>query len=183
MKVESESEVAQLCPTLSDPTDCSLPGSSVHGIFQARVLEWGAIAFSWRRIDTCIYTAESLCHPPETITTLLINYTPIQNKNLIKNTFEETAYYAHFNLRISTDRAMIVQPNCRDAARFIPVSWNAPKECNDLVELPLNYPWFWKPFRWKKKLTRRYLRTFRPGRSVLVTMKIILLSTIFKNAI
>ena len=46
MKVESESEVAQLCPTLSDPMDCSLPGSSVHGIFQARVLEWGAIAFS-----------------------------------------------------------------------------------------------------------------------------------------
>ena len=41
-----ESEVAQLCPTLSDPMDCSLPGSSVHGIFQARVLEWGAIAFS-----------------------------------------------------------------------------------------------------------------------------------------
>ena len=46
MKVKSESEVAQSCPTLSDPMDCSLPGSSVHGIFQARVLEWVAIAFS-----------------------------------------------------------------------------------------------------------------------------------------
>ena len=46
MKVESESEVAQSCPTLSDLMDCSLPGSSIHGIFQARVLEWGAIAFS-----------------------------------------------------------------------------------------------------------------------------------------
>ena len=46
MKVKSESEVAQSSPTLSDPVDCSLPGSSVHGIFQARVLEWGAIAFS-----------------------------------------------------------------------------------------------------------------------------------------
>ena len=46
MKVKSESEVAQSCPTLSDPTDCSLPGSSIHGIFQAGVLEWGAIAFS-----------------------------------------------------------------------------------------------------------------------------------------
>ena len=46
MKVKSESEVAQSCPTLSDPIDCSLPGSSVHGISQARVLEWGAIAFS-----------------------------------------------------------------------------------------------------------------------------------------
>ena len=46
MKVKSQSEVAQLCSTLSDPMDCSLQGSSVHGIFQARVLEWGAIAFS-----------------------------------------------------------------------------------------------------------------------------------------
>ena len=46
MKVKSESEVAQSYPTLSDPMDCSLTGSSVHGIFQARVLEWGAIAFS-----------------------------------------------------------------------------------------------------------------------------------------
>ena len=46
MKVKSESEVIQACPTPSDPMDCSLPGSSVHGIFQARVLEWGAIAFS-----------------------------------------------------------------------------------------------------------------------------------------
>ena len=46
MKVKSESEVAQSCLTLSDPMDCSLLGSSIHGIFQARVLEWGAIAFS-----------------------------------------------------------------------------------------------------------------------------------------
>ena len=46
MKVKSESEVALSCPTLSNPMDCSLPGSSVHGIFQARVLEWGAIVFS-----------------------------------------------------------------------------------------------------------------------------------------
>ena len=46
MKVKSEGEVAQSCLTLSDPMDCSLLGSSVHRIFQARVLEWGAIAFS-----------------------------------------------------------------------------------------------------------------------------------------
>ena len=46
MEVKSESEVVQSCPTLRDPMDCSPPGSSVHGIFQARVLEWGAIAFS-----------------------------------------------------------------------------------------------------------------------------------------
>ena len=51
MKVKSESEVAQSFPTLSDPMDCSLPGSSVHGIFQARVLEWGATAFS----NICVY--------------------------------------------------------------------------------------------------------------------------------
>ena len=46
MKVKSESELVQSCPTPSDPMDCSPPGSSIHGIFQARVLEWGAIAFS-----------------------------------------------------------------------------------------------------------------------------------------
>ena len=50
MKVKSESEVAQSCPTPSDPTDCGLPGSSVLGIFQARVLELGAIAFSIGRV-------------------------------------------------------------------------------------------------------------------------------------
>ena len=49
MKVKSESEVAQSCPTPNNPMDCSLPGSSVHGIFQARVLEWGAVAFSEQR--------------------------------------------------------------------------------------------------------------------------------------
>ena len=49
MKVKSESEVAQSCLTLRDPMDCSPPGSSVHGIFQAKVLEWGAIAFSGQR--------------------------------------------------------------------------------------------------------------------------------------
>ena len=46
MKVKSESEVTQSCPTLHDPMDCSLPGSSIHGVFQESVLEWGAIAFS-----------------------------------------------------------------------------------------------------------------------------------------
>ena len=56
MKVKSESEVVQSCPTLSDPMDCSLPGSSIHGIVQARVLEWVAIAFSDR---PCRYPHES----------------------------------------------------------------------------------------------------------------------------
>ena len=60
MKVKSESEVAQLCLTSSDPMDYSLPASSIHGIFQARVLEWVAVAFS------------------------VIGYTQIQNKELKK---------------------------------------------------------------------------------------------------
>ena len=51
MKVKSESEVAQSCPTLRDPMDCNLPGSSVHGIFQARVLESGAIAESFLKME------------------------------------------------------------------------------------------------------------------------------------
>ena len=59
MKVKSESEVAQSCPTLSDPMDCSLPGSSVHGIFQARVLEWGAIAFSSHANIVQIFVSKS----------------------------------------------------------------------------------------------------------------------------
>ena len=54
MKVKSESEVAQSCPTLSDPMDRSLPGSSIHGIFQAGVLEWGAIAFSSAQHSVCL---------------------------------------------------------------------------------------------------------------------------------
>ena len=62
MKVKSESEVAQSCPTFSDPMDCSLPGSSVHGIFQARVLEWGAIAFSVAVSSTL---KVSLMHPKD----------------------------------------------------------------------------------------------------------------------
>ena len=63
MKVKSESEVAQSCPTLRHPMDCSLPGSSVHGIFQARVLEWGAIAFydMYVYMCVCIYIYICVC--------------------------------------------------------------------------------------------------------------------------
>ena len=63
MKVKSESEVAQSCLTLSDPMDCSLPGSSVHGILQTRVLEWLAIAFSnnnSRYYQLCPFTIKKL---------------------------------------------------------------------------------------------------------------------------
>ena len=72
MKVKSESEVAQSCPTLSDPINCSLPGSSAHGIFQARVLEWVAIAFSSAKLHQCPNTrghyrlgSSSINHLPE----------------------------------------------------------------------------------------------------------------------
>ena len=58
MKVKTESEVAQSCPTLRDHMDCSLPGSSVHGIFQARVLEWGAIAFSEKSLQESSSTTQ-----------------------------------------------------------------------------------------------------------------------------
>src|SRR5574340_780534 len=58
-KVKSESEVTQSCPTPSDPMDCSPPGSSIHGIFQARVLEWVAIAFSIRRAKDLKYPKQS----------------------------------------------------------------------------------------------------------------------------
>ena len=61
MKVKSESEVAQSCPTLSNPMGCSLPGSSVHGIFQARVLQWGAIAFSVEYLYSLNPAAAVLC--------------------------------------------------------------------------------------------------------------------------
>ena len=57
-KVKSESEVAQSCPTLHDPMDCSLPGSSIHGIFQARVLEWGAVAFSKVETRGCYFISD-----------------------------------------------------------------------------------------------------------------------------
>ena len=64
MKVKSESAVPQLYPTLSDPMDCSLPGSSVHGIFQARVLKWGAIAFSsLYQIRSVSQSCLTLCNP------------------------------------------------------------------------------------------------------------------------
>ena len=82
MKVKSENEAAQSCPTLCDPMDCSLPGSSVHGIFQARVLEWGAIAFSteMQYMDALSEMTESSLFPRETIhITVLQVYAPTSN--------------------------------------------------------------------------------------------------------
>ena len=61
MKVKSESEAAPSCSTPSDPMDCSLPGSSIHGIFQARVLEWGATAFSYTALTYSFPYLEPVC--------------------------------------------------------------------------------------------------------------------------
>ena len=61
MKVKSESEVTQSCPTLSDPMDCSPPGSSIHGILQARALEWGAIAFSTKSCQLFVTAWTTAC--------------------------------------------------------------------------------------------------------------------------
>ena len=70
MKVKSESEVAQSCRTLNDPMDCSPPGSSIHAIFQARVLEWGAIAFSNYTVLLLLllscFSRVRLCAAPQT---------------------------------------------------------------------------------------------------------------------
>ena len=63
MKVKSENEVIQSCPTLSNPMDCSLPGSSIHGIFQARVPEWGAVAFSYTAAAKSLQWCPTLCDP------------------------------------------------------------------------------------------------------------------------
>ena len=75
MKVKNESEVAQSCPTLSDPMDCSLPGSPAHGIFQARVLAWVAIAFSevWDHIelDATEATQQQQCVPDKYLLVVL----------------------------------------------------------------------------------------------------------------
>ena len=73
MKVKSESEVVQLCPTLCDPMDYSLPGSSIHGISQARVLEWSAIAFS-------IYRSINKCPPNNKVLILMYNYKKVSMK-------------------------------------------------------------------------------------------------------
>ena len=78
LKVKSESEVTQSCPTLHDPMDCSLPGSSIHGILQARVLEWGAIAFILLYI--CRFFKSSWKNPKYILTTMS-NFKEKNSKN------------------------------------------------------------------------------------------------------
>ena len=82
MKVKSESEVAQSGTTLSDPMDCSPPGFSIHGIFQARVLEWGAIAFSDKTVWRLLKKLKTEI-PYEPTTPLLGMYFKKKHENLI----------------------------------------------------------------------------------------------------
>ena len=81
MKVKSESEVAQPCPTLCDPMDCSLPGSSMHGIFQARVMEHGAIAFSGNTISPFLSDAKQIADNNNCLVTQLC-VTPLRPHGL-----------------------------------------------------------------------------------------------------
>ena len=92
MKVKSESEVAQSCLTLSDPMDRSLPGSSIHGIFQARVLEWGAIAFSGVYIVLLKLGAIKLF----TRTNCIISY--LERTFIFENEYDFTLQVALFNV-------------------------------------------------------------------------------------
>ena len=85
MKVKSEREVAQSCPTLSDPMDRSLPGSSIHGIFQARVLEWGATAFSKGKASTIHLRGKPWAYlQTQVITTELVYYKVLSSLPLQK---------------------------------------------------------------------------------------------------
>ena len=80
IKVKSESEVAQSCLTPGDPMDCSLPGSSIHGIFQARVLEWGAIAFSDSSFQNIIIQ-QSMNKQVSSFSLHATSYIPIRKEN------------------------------------------------------------------------------------------------------
>ena len=81
-KVKSESEVAQSCPTLGDPMDCRPPGSSIHGIFQARVLEWGAIAFSKKFLYFYFILSTEKCVSGITFFIPLIDWSPLPFFNI-----------------------------------------------------------------------------------------------------
>ena len=104
MKVKSESEVAQSCPTLSDPMDCSLIGSSVYGIFQARVLEWGAIAFSafgtylyWKNNELFNWYSELTRHG---VFFLIYGRTVSGEQNNSPKLYNQLAIYSRFLLYI-----------------------------------------------------------------------------------
>ena len=88
MKVKSESEIAQSCPTLSHPMDCSLPGSSIHGIFQTRVLEWGAIAFSTCSQESLLTMNSRIrlphCGKQASLVAQLVKHLPVMQETLLQ---------------------------------------------------------------------------------------------------
>ena len=96
MKVKGESEVAQLCPTLSDPMDCSLPGFSVHGILQAKVLEWVAIAFS-DKVETSVILSRLINVNKDSILSLL--YYPLVFPFCIGLAIMFSLEYLHFYIK------------------------------------------------------------------------------------
>ena len=114
MKVKSESEVARWCPTLSNPMDCSLPGSSVHGIFQARVLEWGAIAFS----------GASLCYTAKWLSYIQFFFYSVFHYGLSQDIEHSSLCYTvePYCLSILNVVACICQPWTPCTPLFLPVS-------------------------------------------------------------
>ena len=93
---KSESEVTQSCQPLSDPTDCSLPGSSVHGIFQVRVMEWGAIVFSRRIINNLRYADDTtlMTESEEELKSLLMKVKEESEKVGLKLNIQKTKIMA-----------------------------------------------------------------------------------------
>ena len=112
MKVKSESEVAQSCPTFGDPMDCSLPGSSIHGIFQARVLEWDAIAYEVREIvqETRVKTIpmEKKCKKPKWLSEEALQI-PVKRREMKSIGGKER--YTHFNAEFQKLQGEIRKPS------------------------------------------------------------------------
>ena len=109
MKVKSEREVVQSCPTLSDPLDCSLSGFSVHGIFQARVLEWVAIAFSptpWVYTNSCPFSG--WCHP--TISSSVLPFSSCLQSFLASGAFQMSQFFASGGQSIGVSTSTSVLP-------------------------------------------------------------------------
>ena len=136
MKVKSESEDAQSCPALRDPMDCSLPGSSIHGIFQARVLELGAIAFSdsilcsdlkrkemlkkKKRGVICIHIADSFSCIIETNTKSWSNYTPKKVKKKINKIALDSLSVKVTIFKTKTVKYESIQPNTYKIGKVFP---------------------------------------------------------------
>ena len=121
MKVKSESEVAQSCPTLSDPMDCSPLGSSVHGIFQARVLEWGAIAFSGDIVqEALIKTIPKKCKKAKWLSEEVLQ---IAEKIREAKGKGEKERYTHLNAEFQRKAR-------RDKKAFLSDQYKETEECN-----------------------------------------------------